>query len=573
MEDKHFNKMYDMFKNVINATRSGEEDLKDIPQKYFTPSLLDMVNPDTYGCNKVFALFFVRCNAKLMIDFPFVFKDFLEHEYGNLASYDNYPYIEYIETGKDAADGILSNLGMNMMMNAVAGGSEYTKALFIYLFKTYHSETYKVLKRFQKLTAKDIETISEFKSKFSNEFTDEEFYGLMSTSLNIAIILYMSKLMGIEIGEDCAFFYILLNAVYAYICSDMEIRDVFREELSKDYPDAFYDTTMKYPDDEMDWLDESAKKFTEKSLMWTGFTPPRFTGCIYGDDIDYHGVGHIDRATALLLMDKACPELKDEEGYYPDDLMAFATQLLAQSRTTVLLGSVMPYSLLSVMFPKFAGKSDVTVREPILFNAEKIRPAEIKQKTEEKRKVENTDAAIDKALTDQVNELRLRVHMLESENRALRETASSVKPLKAENKALTEKMADLNREAAALRSYMYGLTESDIELTAVDYRTMKKGIAGKKIVIIGGHSNWIQKLQQEFPGWRYIPKGTGSSCDTSAVEDADYVFFFTDTISHSTYYRYLNVLRDKHLKYGYIHGVNIEKNVSHIYHELYRNEK
>ena len=56
--------------------------------------------------------------------------------------------------------------------------------------------------------------------------------------------------------------------------------------------------------------------------------------------------------------------------------------------------------------------------------------------------------------------------------------------------------------------------------------------------------------------------------DTSIVEKADYVFFFSDTISHSTYYRYLNVLRERKISFGYIHGVNIENNIRHIYNEM-----
>ena len=44
--------------------------------------------------------------------------------------------------------------------------------------------------------------------------------------------------------------------------------------------------------------------------------------------------------------------------------------------------------------------------------------------------------------------------------------------------------------------------------------------------------------------------------------------FFSDTISHSTYYKYLNVLRERKISFGYIHGVNIENNIRHIYNEM-----
>ena len=39
-------------------------------------------------------------------------------------------------------------------------------------------------------------------------------------------------------------------------------------------------------------------------------------------------------------------------------------------------------------------------------------------------------------------------------------------------------------------------------------------------------------------------------------------------ISHSKYYKYMNVVREKKADFGYIHGVNIEKNIRDIYKDL-----
>ena len=52
------------------------------------------------------------------------------------------------------------------------------------------------------------------------------------------------------------------------------------------------------------------------------------------------------------------------------------------------------------------------------------------------------------------------------------------------------------------------------------------------------------------------------------VKNTDRVYFFTDTISHSTYYRYMNVIREHGVDFGYIHGVNIEKNIRDIYRDV-----
>lgn len=54
----------------------------------------------------------------------------------------------------------------------------------------------------------------------------------------------------------------------------------------------------------------------------------------------------------------------------------------------------------------------------------------------------------------------------------------------------------------------------------------------------------------------------------SIVEKADHAFFFTDTISHSRYYQFMKAIREKKVDFGYIHGVNIEKNIRDIYREV-----
>ena len=83
------------------------------------------------------------------------------------------------------------------------------------------------------------------------------------------------------------------------------------------------------------------------------------------------------------------------------------------------------------------------------------------------------------------------------------------------------------------------------------------------------HTNWISKMKKEFPDWIFVdPKASGTT-DVMVVDKADKVYFFTDTISHSTYYKYLNVIRDRKINFGYIHGVNVEKNISDIYRDMH----
>ena len=75
-------------------------------------------------------------------------------------------------------------------------------------------------------------------------------------------------------------------------------------------------------------------------------------------------------------------------------------------------------------------------------------------------------------------------------------------------------------------------------------------------------------MKREFPNWTFIRPDASGSTDASIVDKADHVYFFTDTISHSRYYQFLNVVREKKVDFGYIHGVNIEKNIRDIYRDV-----
>ena len=84
------------------------------------------------------------------------------------------------------------------MVNALHSGSEYTKALFLYLYKTYYKQEYKTLKRFRSISRDELLSLSD------SEDRDASFIG------NMARILFIARLLGIEINADC-------HVVYVYV--------------------------------------------------------------------------------------------------------------------------------------------------------------------------------------------------------------------------------------------------------------------------------------------------------------------------------------------------------------------
>ncbi len=523
---------------------------------------------DTYGCDRIFASFFVQSSEDMSADFPYILKDFLNHEYQNLEKYGHEHYVN-VEDCESTVSEMLANIGMNMMMNAVVGGSQYTKALLAYLHKTYYRDEHKILKRFKRLNRDDIELITGYDKLYKNENEIPDDAEFDTTIKKMARIVFISRLNGIEIDADCAYIFATLDMICDNFTRKYRHRDWIRERTGSLYPDCAMQTNICFTDNKMAGLDAFSERVASACIKWLGFEPEQFMG--RAEDTDYPGTARIDRATALLILKIAFPEKTQAGEEYSEQQVAYAYQMLKQTRATVSLGALRPYGILSAFFPGYGDDRALSVRSvPKLFDSSKI--VFSSQEVMPEKPKDNTEIAEDQdekvAMRRQINELRIKLHVLEEDNKALREGYEGIRSIKEENRNFIAKMNELNAEASALRSYVYGLTEDDVEEPPVDIDEMKKELREKKVVIIGGHPKWVQKLRAELPEWKFIGAAVSGAADPGIVEGMDYVYFFSDTLSHATYYKYLNILREKGTRFGYIHGVNITKNITHFYKEM-----
>ncbi len=171
-------------------------------------------------------------------------------------------------------------------------------------------------------------------------------------------------------------------------------------------------------------------------------------------------------------------------------------------------------------------------------------------------------------LQQEIDALRVELHRLENNEKALRDTIAQKDKIIQEQDALIQEYKEDQDELTALRNHVYSLTQDDTEAAPVSFSAMKAAIAFLRIVVIGGHDNWTSKMKQEFPDWTFIRPGASGTADKALVKNADKVYFFTDTISHSVYYRYVQIAREQKVPFGYIHGVNVNMNVAQIYREM-----
>lgn len=97
---------------------------------------------------------------------------------------------------------------------------------------------------------------------------------------------------------------------------------------------------------------------------------------------------------------------------------------------------------------------------------------------------------------------------------------------------------------------------------------MKKAVAEKDIVIIGGFIAWINKLKLQFPGWLFIHPDAYKNFDGKMFDGKERVYFFTDYLNHISYEKFIAAIRERKIPFGYLGSRNVEKIVKQIYEEV-----
>ena len=496
--------------------------------------------PDTYGCERFFVDFFI--NDEMREDFPLIARDFYVHEFANIPKHQDVEYFD-IEAGEDWPELMFNRFTLGLMMNAVNSGSEYTKALFLYLHKTYYKKEYRTLKRFSKMS------LSELLALAKPEGRRHLYYA------NLSRILCIAPMYGIKFDVKCHVVYGILNEFINKF--GLSVGYSFDEDVGDSFKDCRKEIDERFDQKKLYSLDAKMSKFLGNVFQWLGYSPE------YADWCDENDRGVEDRlAIALSILKKTFP--KSNREYSAEELTLYGMILhcagamtcnsswLAETLRTLAYGESGTFYYDE--FPSMFHPEDVQVKTS--------RSENNKTKRQVKDFVEHAGADEcrhdESVLIEEVDKLRRKVHKLESDNSTLRAGLAEKRRLEEESKDIRKQLEASKRELAVLRNYVYKLTESDNPITDKKIESMRETIAGYRIVIVGGHSNWLSKMKKEFPDWIFINPEASGSTDVSIVDKADYVYFFTDTISHSKYHQFMNVIRERKINFGYIHGVNIE---------------
>lgn len=522
----------------------------------------ELSTPDTFGCECLFLSHFYT--EQMTSDFSFIAREFLmngfrEVDFGR-------GIVQYVGNGNSAWSVKVSSYFrvLNLMWNAVKQGSEYAKNFFLYLYKTYYRKEYKQLKRFRTISVGEINSVASERPDDKNVFS-------------VARVFTMSQLMGIEVNNayDKFFKYAALSEYYEVWDkqegdgADIELEDDDFDDYAEDIAYRCAEIADRYHISA-----ESAMKYLKKVRKFVDYIRDndcgKAAGTIFGIP-DENGVIYELGCTLTRLKDVfGDTEVNDKEImllWAIDCIVSLANDSCRHYNMTIeeiLLGDVVDKDHNdTVLFDPEEMKKGVFRMDPVV----PARKSE-KNKTEaEEQKAGMTDAK-EKALVAEIEELRRKLHLQEGEIKGLRAEISDMKKVREEKERLVSENSGMRTELTALRNHVYNLTEKEEQNDTVTVDDMKSAIRDKRIIIVGGDINWVNKMKLEFPGWTFIKPANSGTMDTKIVEKADKVYFFTDTIDHGTYYRYCSVIKDCGTPFGYIHGVNIGNITKQLYREL-----
>ena len=441
---------------------------------------------------------------------------------------------------------------LRLIYNGAKLGDEYCIELIKNLYKVYHKKEYNQLKRFSSINADEILSLAE-----NN-------YGPSHST--VGRIVGMCQFLGIKLDESCSFIYRLQNmkreAFLAQEDEDTEYLDI-EEELFNECTEQVNAWMEELPKKNFKRL-KNIEKYLETSdfiglcMRQHGYVEVYPKLCLEND----MGLKmQMIRTLAMLRTWKPEKEFTFEE-------VQHYTNIYDLSAALTDVADCLNYDV-GYLIGDEIDEIDI---EEAMFNPAKM-TVNVRDRKPEKKSVTNVapvsrgDVTKDDYLNE-IAELRKKLNEKEQENKYLREMYRSAKRSSEENEGLVRKYETERDELIALREYAYNSEHRVDDIEEEKLPDMEKAIADKKIVIIGGHVNWQNKLKQLFPEWFFVATDAYKTVNSGMLENKEKVYFFTDYISHISYKKFIAIVREKNIPFGYIGSNNIDSVVAQIYGDM-----
>lgn len=510
------------------------------------------VAPDTAGADYFFMKGFL--NEPMEEDFAYIEKDFLRHCSGKMGEYYNAARYGGDMTYDSSPEESVHIKILAMIFNGAKQGDPYCRELIRNLYKTYHKKEYNQLKRFKTIDVQEIFSLTECEDG-GCEYED------------IGRVIGMCSFMGIQPADECSLIYLMLNKQRdIWEAEDQELMEFegFREGLLEEClltVEAWRDAEKGNKRNFIPYKKYLADgNFVKACFRLHGYPGDYAYSCRYVD-----AEARMDLAKTLAILKTIYPER--EFGY--EEVQTFG-------HIYVLIDCMTQASRsFDTQIGRLIGVDDPLdeERKP-LFKPESITISEKKEPEKEVRQepVNVAPVSMGKAEAQdylaEIAQLRKKLHEKEQENRYLREINRNAKSAEKDARELINKLQSDREELTALREYAYRSASEPAPIAEISMEEMQAAVAGRAVVIIGGHVNWLQKLKKLFPDWLFIHPDTYRTVDGKVLENKERVYFFTDYLSHVSYVKFIAVLWEKGVPFGYLGRIHVESVVRRVYEDL-----
>ena len=502
-----------------------------------------VVEPNTIGADTYFLLSFMTDD--MYMDFPIIQQDFIAHCGDKLRELNAIAWYDESYIGVNRPERVLYGHVLRLIYNGAKSGDGYCVELLKSLYKSYHKKEYNQLKKFHKVSTADISCITQTEQGLNED-------------LAFARILCIAPFFGIELHEDCAIWFKLYEKKRDGFLKliDMSIDSVDIDEQ------VISDAALTVDN----WLQETERNpssidtFKETSLFINSIF--RMQG--FCDDYDKKCLNDFKGGRVHLIMTLATLKtINPDKNYTYEDVQIYThirDLVLALSDTAwdfdygvgYLLGEEIDEEDLALSRYKPVQENNIKTKpkaERATINSANITAGDVKQED----------------YLEEISNLRAKINKLEQENSYLRKEFKSIRNENTSLSGLIHQYENERGELIKLREYAYESTHKEDVGKDISFDEIKKVIERKKVLIIGGHPNWISKLKELFSNWKYVNTERFSTIDPSITSGCDKVFFFTDFISHSEYNKFTSYMNRNDISYGYLSGVNIEATIKQIY--------
>lgn len=491
-------------------------------------------------------------------DFPFIVKDLFRGQMEELPLYMNAESDTVLLDCPDTVPRIGQEV-LRGLVDMAFDGNKPAKDMLIGLYKTYYKKEYMSLKKFTLFDGtKDILAFTQDAMAMDSPPLPET---------EVSRLMVFLRLMGIEM------------TYVGYIFFFIEKRfDALKEEKKEDRTTSV--TLLPKKADCEEFVETVKHLFDKDDIGYVCEKLDLFLDYFYEAASFFGMAGSYDQYADMYtehIFYKYAPmavKLYGDIGGDPDDL----------SEEDILHMTAFLYAL-SILSEKFSTVS--TALEMALGIGEdfytgaampKYRPnPAFSRKVSEKKEDVSKESAKDlpkEPLTDEKEKEYIeRIAELEGRLRDKERTIQDMQAIHEEQRsrinALEKDAAGIEQDREELARFREFAANLDIEedplwvnQPPVDIETMKEAIKRKKIAIIGGNQNWRKKLQGLFPRWTFV---YSHNYPVYFVKSAEHIFFFTDSLAHDLYYKYIAEAKAKNIPYSIIHGVDLSGNIRYIY--------